>query len=446
MPRTPSHAAPVSDRAGIEPLSPPRAAVRWSVATRIAFRFGVVYLTLFCLVTQISGSMLPNPSFTYRGLGRLWPVRDITHRVAASVFGITSALDDRSSGEPPFFWIQTFWVLTLSVLAAAIWSFVDRRRESYVTAFGWFRLFVRIALAAALFEYGMTKVIPTQFPAPPLATLVTPVGDLTLSALLWTSIGASPKYEIFTGCIEVLAAILLLLPRTTTLGAMIGLGAALQVFALNMTYDVGLKVISFHLIVLASVLLLPDVPALMDLLVRGRPARLAPDPPLGRTPRARRLLLVAPIVVGLYLLGMYAYINWSFWQVAGGGRPTSALYGIWSVEELSVDGVIAPPHLHDYDRRWRRVIFDAPGEVVVQRTDDSLARYGAALNVERGVLTLTKGASRNWSAGFALERPSPGRLTLEGDMDGHRIQAQLRQVPFDAFPLLNSRFRWMRPH
>ena len=119
MPRTPSHTAPVSDRAGIEPAPPPRADARWGIATRIAFRFGVVYLTLFCLVTQISGSMLPNLSFTYRGLGRLWPVRDLTHWVAASVFGITSALDDRSSGEPPFFWIQTFWVLTVSVLAAA---------------------------------------------------------------------------------------------------------------------------------------------------------------------------------------------------------------------------------------------------------------------------------------------------------------------------------------
>jgi hypothetical protein len=446
MTRTRLQKTPASPPSGIHADSPQAEPLRWNRATCVAFRFGVVYLTLFCLVTQISGSMLPNLSVTYRGLGRLWPIRDVTHWIAGSVFGITSALDDRSSGEPPFFWIQMFWVLTVSVLAAAIWSRLDRRRESYVTAFGWFRLFVRIALAAALFEYGMTKVIPTQFPAPPLATLVTPVGDLTLSALLWTSIGASPQYEIFTGCIEVLAAILLLLPRTTTLGAMIGLGAALQVFALNMTYDVGLKVISFHLIVLASVLLLPDVRALTDLLVRGRPARLAPEPPLGRTPRARRLLVAAPMVVGLYLLGMYAYINWSFWQVAGGGRPKSALYGIWNVEELSVDGAIGPPHLQDYDRRWRRVVFDAPDEVVVQRTDDSLARYGATLNVERGVLTLTKGTSRNWSAGFAFERPSPDRLILEGAMDGHRIQAQLREVPFDAWPLLNSRFRWMRPH
>ena len=123
----------------------------------------------------------------------------------------------------------------------------------------WFRLAVRLALAASLFEYGMTKVIPTQFAAPSLTTLVTPAGDLTLSALLWTSIGAAPAYEIVTGCVELLAGVLLLVPRTTLLGALIAAGALTNVFVLNLTYDVGLKVVSFHLVLLAVVLLLPDL-------------------------------------------------------------------------------------------------------------------------------------------------------------------------------------------
>jgi hypothetical protein len=50
----------------------------WTLTRRVAFRFGVVYLTLFCLVTQISGSLIPNPWVPYRDLGRLWPVREIT--------------------------------------------------------------------------------------------------------------------------------------------------------------------------------------------------------------------------------------------------------------------------------------------------------------------------------------------------------------------------------
>ena len=223
----------------------------------MVFRFGVLYLALFTLATQFSGSLLPNPFFYFRGFGRLSPMRDVTSWVAAHLFGVSLPAEEATSlGEPLFFWIQTFWLLIAAVAGTVVWSLLDRRRHSE-ELHRWVRLIVRFVLAAQMFEYGMTKVIPTQFPAPSLETLVTPVGDLTLSALLWTTIGSSPAYEIFTGCIEVLGGLLLLVPRTTLLGALVSLAAAIQIFVLNMTFDIGLKLVSFHLIVLALVLIAP---------------------------------------------------------------------------------------------------------------------------------------------------------------------------------------------
>jgi hypothetical protein len=151
------------------------------------------------------------------------------------------------------------------------------------------------------------------------------------------------------------------------------------------------------------------------------------------------------LLLGLYLIGFQAWLNLDYWYATGGGAPRSALYGIWDVEELTLDGVAGPPSENDYDRRWRRVIFDSPGGVTFQRTDDSLARYGAAIDVERGTLALTRGGSRNWEAGFAFRRPSAGRLVLDGEMDGYEIHLDLRLVEFDTFRLLNSHFRWIRP-
>ena len=98
----------------------------WTPAQRLAFRFGVVYLTLFCLATQISGSLIPNLWFTYRGLGRLWPMREITHWVARTVFGVDVPLDDVSGGETLFFWIQWSWVLVASAVAiTVVWTLLD---------------------------------------------------------------------------------------------------------------------------------------------------------------------------------------------------------------------------------------------------------------------------------------------------------------------------------
>ena len=437
----------------------------WGPPVRVAaLRFAVVYLTLFCLATQISGSLLPNLFFTYRGLGRLWPMRDITHWVGRTVFGIDVPLDDVSGGETLFFWIQWSWVLAVSVVVTAVWTLLDRRRgvaaglarrsSERAKVASWWRLAVRVVLAASLLEYGMTKVIPTQFPSPPLTALVTPVGEMTLSALLWTTIGSAPAYQVFTGCIEVGAGVLLLLSRTTALGALLGLVSLLQVLALNMAFDIGVKLVTLHLIVLALILLAPDVRPLATVLVRLKPdptpeVRLKPD----TTPKVRpdttmkgRLAIVLPIVYGVYLLGTLAYINWSFWQVAGGGRPRSPLYGIWNIERLSVNGQVRPADLNDYDRRWRRVIFDEPDVVVIQRTDDSFARYGIAIDSGNRTLALTKGNSRTWTSRFVFDAPAADHMTIAGDMDGHHIEAVLRRVDFAAFPLLNSSFRWVRPH
>jgi len=419
---------------------------RWSALLCTAFRFSFLYLGLFCLATQISGSLFQIPTGSFRGFGPLWPMRSITVWIAEHFLGVTEPLVyGRYSGETLFFWVQTLWLGILAAIATVIWSALDRRRENYGMLHKWIRLFIRFALAASMFEYGMTKVIPTQFPRPPLNTLVTPVGDLSSSALLWTTIGSSPVYEIFTGCAELLGGILLIIPRTTTLGALICLADMTQVFVLNMTYDIGVKQISFHLILLSLFLLAPEFKRLANFFVLNRPAAPSDHPQLFSSARGNRIALVVQMMLGVYLVGTYAYINWTYWYAAGDGRPRSPLYGIWNVNQLSIDGQAGPPILNDYDRRWRRVIFDLPDAVAFQRVDDSFARYGASIDVYKDTVALTKGNSKKWKANFTFQRPAGDQLVLDGDMDGHKIHAELQLADFDTFRLLNSRFRWVRP-
>src|SRR5438270_4722 len=95
----------------------------WHPATLIAFRFFFLYLGLFCLASQISGSLLLLPPGSFRGLGTVWPMVQITQWLAPHLFGITSPLVfGRYSGETLFFWIQTFWILTFSILGTITWS------------------------------------------------------------------------------------------------------------------------------------------------------------------------------------------------------------------------------------------------------------------------------------------------------------------------------------
>ena len=402
---------------------------------RIAFRFAVLYLGLYCLISSVLHSIFVLPfSSPGTGLGTAWPLRETTSWVAVHMLGMTGPLlYTGNSRDTNFYWAQIFLVLLIAIGGTILWSIVDRRRDNYDSLHHWLRLFIRFALAAQMIYFGMLKVIPTQFTAPSLLTLVTPAGNLSLQAFLWTSIGASPGYEIFTGVVEVLGGLLLIIPNTVVLGSAICLATMFQVFVLNLSYDIGVKILSFQLVLMSTFLLAPDFRRLMSALVHRRPARNS------------RVALAAQVAVGIYLLVVYANIGRILWYTDGGGSPRSPLYGIWNVEELSVDGEVRPANINDYDRRWRRIIFDSPQWIFFQRTDDSFARYGVHIDSEHRTLALTKGHSRSWHSDFSFERSEPDRLLLNGEMDGHKISARLQLLPLDTFRLLNSSFRWIRP-
>jgi hypothetical protein len=419
---------------------------QWRRSTRATFRFCLLYFSLYTLAGQIFGGVFVSPGLV-PALGTLWPLRDLTLWTAENVFGATPPINFAgNSGDTLFHWVQTGLLLALATAGTAIWSALDVRRSNYETLHRWFRLYLRFALAAQMFYYGTAKIIPTQFPPPALVTLVRPVGDLSLTDLLWVFVGASTPYQMFTGWAEMLAGVLLIVPHTATLGALIALADLIQVFILNMTYDFGLKQISLHLILIALFLLAPDFRRLANVLVLGRPADASREPALFSTQRSNRAALAAQIAFGLFLIVMFMNLSLRFYVADGGtGAPRSPLYGIWEVEQLAIDGEVRLPFLNDYDRRWRRVIFDFTDRMFFQRWDDSYAGYGVSIDEGRQMLALTKGRSKTWSATFAYERPAPDRLILEGEMDGYRIRAELQLLERDTFRLLNSGFRWVRP-
>ena len=410
---------------------------RWGLVSKVAFRFCVVYFGLFCLMTQIVGALLAYPSLDLPDPSSLWPMRQTVFWAAKHIFGVTEPLvyTGSGSGDKIFDWVLCFCLLVMAALGAAVWSFLDRRRTRYTTSYNWFRVLLRFALASQMLTYGMVKAIPLQMPFPSLMRLLEPYGNFSPMGVLWYSIGASPVYEIFTCCAELLGGILQILPRTTTIGALICLADAIEVFTLNMTYDVPVKLFSFHLIVMALLLLGPNLRRIADFFFMGRSVQTAAEPRLFSTGRANRIAVTAQVVFGLWLLAMNAYGGWTSWKQYGGGSPKSPLYGIWNVDQLTGDG-----------EHWRRVIFDAPNYMAFQRMDDTFVFYGSALNLKTGTLALTKSKDKKSNAALTFQRPAKDRLILDGEMDGHKINMQLRLVDHSKFQLLSRGFHWVQEY
>lgn len=413
----------------------------WRPVTRVAFRFTFLYFGLYIFTTQMLTTLVQLPIWGFPVLGTLSPLQAVVTWVASHLFGVTDrpVITMSGSGDKIFDWVLVFCLLVAALVATVAWTILDRRRESYSALHGWFHLFVRFALGATMIEYGASKAIPLQMGAgPSLGRLVEPFGYFSPMGVLWSFMGASPAYQSFTGCAELLGGILLFVPRTATLGALVCLADSVQVFALNMTYDVPVKLMSFHLVLLSLFLLAPDAARLAKVF-------LEPRPPLLRSALADRLARVAQVAIGVYLVVITCYGLRQQWKFYGGGAPKSMLYGIWSVERMSVDGKVLAPLLTDHDR-WRRIIFDSPTRATFHRMDDSVEMYRTNIDLDRKTMVLIPGNTMDRKSTIAFDRPAADRLVLEGEMEGHSVLMQLLLEDRGKYPLASRGFHWVQEY
>jgi len=436
-----------------KPQAPPAdVQPRWNLATRIAFRFFFLYFSLYILGTQMLGSLLP---FQWTpNIGGTAFTQAVISWVGVHVIrlGAPPSFQPSGSGDKLVDYLLVAALLMAAAAATVVWSVVDRRRANYRGLNKWFRVFLRFALGATMITYGMVKAVPLQMPAPGLQRLLQPFGQFSPMGVLWYSIGASKSYEMFAGFMELVSGALLFVPRLATLGAMVTFATAVQIFTLNMTYDVPVKLFSFHLILMSLVLIAPEASRVANVLVFNRTAGPSAQPALFRRRALVLLALAVQLGYGAFLvLDDYAGAH-EAWYQRGGGAPKSPLYGIWNIETMTIDGQVRSPLVTDY-ARWRRVLFPTPANMTFQRMDDTFLGYGAKIDMTARTIAVTPapntggantGAPSATPATFKFQQPDPERLVLDGSLDGHAIHMEARLYDRGKFLLLSRGFNWIQ--
>jgi hypothetical protein len=439
----PPPALTLVDSSRAEPRTEPEpVAPRWGLARRILFRFAFAYLVLYNLPFPLShipyiDAFIYPPYSAF--LGFLVPA------VGDQVFGVDVTAEPNGSGDRTWNYVQVFCYLVLALAATAIWTFLDRGRAHYARLHEWLRVYVRFALALTMLVYGAMKVIPSQFPAPSLDRLVQPFGDASPMGLLWTFMGASAAYTIFSGACEMLGGLLLVARRTTLLGALVSAGVLTNIVALNFCYDVPVKLFSAHLLLMALFLMLPDLRRLTSLLVFNRRAEPAEIRPLFRRKWLHRSALALRTVFLFGWAGMFLVQTWEGDKEYGNRAPKPPLYGIWNVDEFEMDGVVRPPLVTD-ETRWRRLIFGRPRTASIQLMSDTRQRYRIELDSRKKLLKLTQRDDPRWKTSLSYAQPGPGQLAIEGTFDGHKIRARLHRVDDSDFLLLSRGFHWINEY
>jgi hypothetical protein len=176
------------------------------IRAAVLFRFGVVYFGLYSLATQIAGGLPHRPGRRASGAGhaladapdhRMVRGAHLPRRHAPRPYTGNSA-------DTAFHWVQMAWLLAVSVVIAAVWSWLESPPGRSACRV-WFRAVPAARAARRRCSITGWPRSSRRSSRPGLVTLIEPVGASSLSDLLWTFVGASLPYQIATGVAELLA-------------------------------------------------------------------------------------------------------------------------------------------------------------------------------------------------------------------------------------------------
>lgn len=405
---------------------------KWNLWKVIGFRFFFVYFTLYNFPFPLTE--IPFLSKVIQYYTHFWEV--LIPWIGKTVLHIQNPIptSHTGSGDRLFDYICVLCNFVLSVLFTLFWSFLDRKRSGHSKLYQGLRIYLRWVLGASMIGYGAFKVIQSQFPAPGPSRLVEPFGEASPMGLLWTFMGASYGYNLFTGLAEMLGGILLFVPGWTALGSLVCIAVLSNVFALNLFYDVPVKLYSFHLLIMAFFLLGPDLKSVFDFFILKKKVSLVQDPPLFHK---KRLQLGFQLVFCLYFIAISLHRSYEAKNVK---TAAAELRGVWQVSQFSMTN----GHSHvNTEVEWKRMVIDYPGWISILPLKGSLREFKSQVNLKEKTITLEKVKDPNWKSVLKVSRPKSDVLNLEGMFDGQLVKITLSRVDEASFLLLNRGYHWI---
>ncbi len=408
----------------------------WGPGQRALFRFLFSYLVLYNFPFPLN--VIPDyGEILKQSYLEIWKVVPLW--VGEHLFGVEVLY--RPGGDTAYNYVLIFCYLILALAATAVWTLLDSRRANYARLHEWLRVYVRFVLAAAMILYGAYKVIPEQFGTPFPSDLLQPIGESSPMKLLWTFMGASIPYVIFTGAAEMLGGLLLVTRRTMLLGALVCIGVLSNVVMLNFSYDVRVKLYSSHLLLMAVVLAASDLRRLASLFVWHRPVPPAEQRPLFASRQGNLAALVFRTVFILYVAVAALHQSYENKLLFADTATRYRLYGAWEVEELAVDGTVRPLLVTD-ETLWRRLVFVWPGAIGIQYAHETEIR-DYELRVDPGPHVFTLCCDPEWKASISFKQVGPDVLALEGTVNGKQIRGRFRRMDDSRFRLISRGFHWI---
>lgn len=344
------------------------------------------------------------------------------------------------SGDTTFDYVATLTNVILAILIAFIAFLFTRRRSNYSTAYDWMIVYMRYYLALTMFGYGIVKLFGTQFPTPSFGRLEESIGDASPMGLLWTFMGYSKSYSVFTGLGEIIGGYLLLFRRTTALGCIITIFIMANVLMLNLSYDVPVKLHSAHLLLFALVILAPNLKNLYGLFILNKPAAIN-YPPLyfsKKWMRISRIVFKSLIVIGLPAVILMREIadppNKNNHNLNGAYINTSYILNGDTLAPLTTDSI-----------RWSKLMIQDQSARIATMTN-KMTYYQSKIDTSQRTIRLTSLTDTSEQYIFSYQRPTDSLITISGVYQDDTIRASFTKKSLNDYRLMKRGFHWVNEY
>ena len=406
----------------------------WSKLKLIGFRFIFTYLVFYNFPEPLGS--LKFLSFITKPYDEFWKV--ICVWVGKVIFSQEITYQFNGSGDTTYDYILLFCYFCLSLIITIIWTLFERKRFNYSRLFQYLSVYVKYVVALTMITYGSRKIIQSQFPAPWLERLLEPYGDSSPMAILWTFMGSSYPFNVFTGMGEMIGGLLLIFKRIRVLGGLILVAVLANIVMLNFSYDVPVKLYSTHLLLMTFFILLPDLRRLFNFFFFNKAVQPEIYQPLFTKPKMNRWLSIFAKTFVVFFIIYSFYLSHEASKMY---TTKTEFYGIWNVEEIEMNGTRQEPLLTN-GTRWRKVIFEYPDWIPVYLVNEKYVRFLLEVNREEQTFVFTVPKEPNLKTRITYSQPNPDEMILEGTWDEKTFKAKLKRME-KKFLLQERGFHWI---
>lgn len=422
-------------------------AITWPLWRKMIFRFFFILLTLI-IAPWTWLEAIPGTDYVMRFWYMLldWMVNTSN----AKLFHVRPVLVPMNgSGDTSYGWAQVWLFLCLAAVGSIIWSVADRKRANYIHLNYWLCLFARYYIAFFALSYGILKIFAMQMYFPNLHQLATPLGDLLPMRLSWLFIGYSGPYQVFSGIMETIAGLLLLYRRTSTLGVLFATAVFINVAALNLCYDIPVKIFSLQLVMVCLFLMANESNRILCFFVLNRPAvacELYHFRYSKKWMRITRWIFKAAFIIIAVILPIFQIKD--YYKSAHQPHGKQPLpNGVYAVTGYRINNDSIPFNAVD-SLRWRDVIFEN-GYGSISTSDTSFRRtYNRAyFSYSLDSASQTLGFKKRYDDSlplirFHIEAPDSNTIFLRGIRNNDSLFVSLKRTS-RHFQLAERQFHWL---